>query len=129
MALSNSVPAEASDRREMPVRREKGKGGSKDMRESQQHWDMSPNPGFFKIKGGSLVHEKGQRRPPGGERTGSAVEDGQDRGGEAVVALPEPTLLEERGRAGAGLADAVEKGGLGGSHDRAGAGGSGLKCG
>ena len=29
------------------------------MRESQQHWDMSPNPGFFKIKGGSLVHEKG----------------------------------------------------------------------
>ena len=52
------------------------------------------------------------------ERTGSAVEDGQDRGGKSIVALAEPALLEERRGAGAGLADAVEQGGLGGSHER-----------
>lgn len=61
------------------------------------------------------------------ERTGCAVEDGQDRGGEAVVALPKPALLEERRWAGPGLADAVEQGGLGGSHDRAAGGGSGVR--
>ena len=79
---------------------------------------MSPiRVSLNKGAGKSPVHEKAGER---WERTGSsAVEDGQDRGGEAVVALPEPTLLEERGWAGAGLADAVEQGGLGGSHERA----------
>ena len=52
------------------------------------------------------------------ERTGSAVEDGQDRGGKSIVALAESALLEERRGAGVGLADAVEQGGLGGSHER-----------
>ena len=77
-----------------------------------------PNKGA----GRSPIHER--LRAAATERTGSAVEDGQDRGGEAVVALPEPAFLEERRGAGAGLADAVEQGGLGGSHDRA----EGLRC-
>jgi hypothetical protein len=64
-----------------------------------------------------------------GERTGSAVEGGQDRGGEAIVALPEPAVLEEGRGAGAGLADAVEQGGLGGSHDHARWGGGGEEVG
>ena len=58
-------------------------------------------------------------------RTGSAVEDGQDRGGKSIVALAEPALLEERRGAGVGLADAVEQGGLGGSHERGRGGGVG----
>jgi len=45
VALSNSVPAEASDRREMPVRREKGKR-VKDMREPALGYES--NPGFSK---------------------------------------------------------------------------------
>ena len=85
---------------------------------------MSPNPGFFKIRGIPGSRERAAAAA-GGERTGSAVENRQDRGGEAVVSLPEPTLLEERGRAGAGLADAVEQGGLGGGHGQAAGGRSG----